>query len=124
MGSPGERRFPPQNPVEFDGVADRFVDLQSELRAFEDELLLALLDRRGAEEGGGLLGDALGVAGVVPLPHRLEAARLELPERLRVGATLRLLFAQRRHVIATAALDDLLMDPAALRADKPFVGDP
>ena len=38
----GEIGFHAQHAVEFDGMADRFVDLQAELRAIEDDVELAL----------------------------------------------------------------------------------
>src|ERR1017187_4949420 len=56
-----------QDAVELDGMADRLVDLQGQLRAIEDEVELALRALIGSVQRDGFFGNAGGVADEVPL---------------------------------------------------------
>src|ERR1035441_4512690 len=78
-----------QDAVELDGMADRLVDLQSQLRAVEDEVELALGALIGAVQRDGFCGDARGVPDQVPLVDQLVALKLMLPaEGIRIRALL------------------------------------
>ena len=59
----GKGRLPAQDPVEFDGVPHRLVNLKRQLRTFEDERLLALLHLGSGQQRGGLLGGGPGGLG-------------------------------------------------------------
>ena len=69
-------------------MADRLVDLEGQLARFEDEVERPGRAFRSGEQGDRLLGDPPGVGGEVEAADDLVAAGLELPEALRVGATL------------------------------------
>src|SRR5205814_7332776 len=99
-----------EDAVELDGVADRFVDLEGELTRLQHEIGGGLRALRGGEEGDGLVGDTLGVAGKVEAPDDLVAARLELPEGLGVRPPLGLRLPDGGGVHAAAALDEVLAD--------------
>src|ERR1039458_25706 len=73
-----------QDAVELDGMADRLVDLQAQLRAVEDEVELALGALFGAVQRHGFFGDARGVPDQVPLVDQLVALKLMLRSKERL----------------------------------------
>ena len=56
-----------QNAIELDGMANRLVDLQSQLGAIEDQVEIALGALIGGVQGDGFFGDARGIPDEVPL---------------------------------------------------------
>ena len=120
----GEGGFPAEDAVELDGVADRLVDLEGQLARLEDEVGGGLGALRGGEEGDGLAGHPLGVAGQVEAADDLVAAGLELAEGLGVRPALGLRLAHGGGVHAAAALDEVLADAVPLAGDEPLLGCP
>ncbi len=81
----GVIRFGAQHAIQFDGMADRFVDLQPELRAVENEIEHAFWTLIGGVERHGLFGDTRRVFEQPHLIDQLIAFQLVLPaERVRV----------------------------------------
>src|ERR1700691_207779 len=66
-------RLGAQDAVELDGMAHRLVDLQSQLRAIEDEIEFAFRTLIRAVHCHGFFGDARGVTGQIPFVNQLVA---------------------------------------------------
>src|ERR1022692_1971644 len=108
-----------QDAVELDGMADRLVDLQAQLRAVEDEVELALGALIGAVQRHGFFGDARGVPDQVPLVDQLVALKLMLPaEGIRIRALLDLAVFVGQRRVADAAEVAGLIDQAAERGGE------
>jgi len=106
-------------PVQLDRVAARFVDLQGQLWAIQDERRHPAGALRRAEQGDGLLAHAPCISYQVPLLDELVAGCALVPtERVRVGPLLHLSLTHSRGHQAQTAFDDLLLDVAALGAGK------
>src|SRR5205823_1862441 len=81
-----------QYAVELDRMAYRFVNLQAQLRAVEDEIEASLRALIGRMQRHGLLGDARSVSEQVQLLDQLVALQLMLSaERIGVGSLLDLI---------------------------------
>ncbi len=74
----GEICFHAQDAVEFDGMADGFMNLQAKLRAFENDGALALRTLRGFMQSESFFGDALRVAGQIERLDEFVAGKLML----------------------------------------------
>src|ERR1017187_2728696 len=108
-----------QDAVELDGMADRLVDLQAQLRAVEDEVELALGALFGAVQSHGFFGDARGVPDQVPLVDQLGPLKLMLPaEGIRIRALLDLTVFVGQRLVADAAEVASLIDQAAERGGE------
>ena len=106
-----EIRFHAEDAVEFDGMADGFVNLQAELRAVENERLRALGRLRRRMQRDGFFGDARRVAHQVERFDQFVARELMLPaETVRIGALLNFASGKRGGDDARAGLHLDLMD--------------
>ena len=90
-----EIRFHAEHAVELDGMADGFVDLQAELRAFENDRACAFRTLYGGMERDGFFADALGVADQIERLDEFVAAFHVLPaETVRIRALLDFFFCE------------------------------
>ena len=118
----GEIGFHAQHAIEFDGMADGFVNLQAELRAFEDDVALALRALRGLVQRHGFFGDALRVADQVERFDQFVAGELVLAaEAIGIGALLNFVAGEAGGHDARAGLHLDLMDARAERGGVPLL---
>ena len=95
-------------------MADRLVNLQSQLRAIEDQVELAFRALIGAVQRDGFFGDARGVSDEIPLVDQLVAFELMLTAKgIRIRALLDLAILISRRRVADAADVAGLVDEAA-----------
>ena len=117
-----EIRFHAQHAVEFDGMADGFVNLQAELRAFENDGALAFGTLRGFVQRDGLFGDALRVADQIERFDQFVAGKLMLAaEAIGIGALLDFVAGETRGHDARAGLHLDLMNARAEGGGVPLL---
>src|SRR5882762_7757812 len=84
-------RLRAEDAIQLDGVANRLVNLQAELRTVENQIELALGTLVGPVQSDGLFGDARGVFQKLQFVHQLVAFQLMLSaEGVRIGTLLNL----------------------------------
>ena len=84
-----EIRFHAEDAIEFDGMADGFVNLQAELRAVQNDRARAFRALRGRMQRDGFFGDALRVAGQIERFDQFVAREHVLAAKaIRIGALL------------------------------------
>ncbi len=118
----GEVGFHAEHAVELDGMADRFVNLQAELGAFEDDGALAFGTHGGLVQRGGLFGDLRRVAHQVQRFDQLVAGELMLAaETGGIGALLNFVSGKTHGHDARAGVHLQLMNPRADRGGVPLL---
>ena len=117
--SAGEIRFHPQHAVEFDRMPDRFVNLQPQLRAIENDVELAFRTLIGMMQRHRLFGDPPGVFEQLQFIDQLISLVLPLPAiRIRIRPLLNLISRKRVRRIARAGRVLRLMNVRALRTKR------
>src|SRR5581483_12500961 len=115
--------FRTQHTVELDGMADRFVDLQSQLRAVENQIELTLGTLLGGVQGDSFFGDSRSMSQQVQLVYEFVALELILStKRIRIRPLLNLavLIAKSREPGAAGRARLVDHAPESRREHLPF----